>query len=333
MFKQAVMARGGKGVRNPNNLSVYFMKWAHPRDINEWAGRLLGLHSLIFLLCAAVFLMSEFRFDWIEQVLGRTLVRTNTYRPESGAIWEVSRRTQNARKTLEQIVSDQTASQQNIRGAESFSEVTGHILPGQGAMLAPEHFRKMYLTLPGEIAGQILSPHELLRIASKGNWHRVFFEKSETGITVYLLDAKNRVLKQLHISEGLLHHLQSLQTEYEGSLDDLVMFRNRIIPADIFLAALDELPAEVSERVMPNPEYFLGMPGRMTRIGLAEKPVSGFTDIGIEITQNGSIKVVRQKGYEWAVWQLQSHIRERQAQGAMQAYDPKPDMDMERESP
>ena len=309
------------------------MKWAHPRDINEWAGRLFGLRSVILLLCAVVFLMSEFRFDWIEQVLGRALVRTNAYRPESGAIWEVSRRTQSARKTLEQIVSDQTAFRQDIRGAESFSEVTAHILPGQGAMLSPEHFRKMYLTLPGDIAGEILSPHELLRIVSKGNWHRVFFEKSETGITAYLLDAQNRVLKQLRISEGLLHHLQSLQIEYEGSLDDLVMFRNRIFPADIFLAALDELPAEVSERVMPNPEYFLGMPGRMTRIGLAEKSVSGFTDIGIEVTQSASTKVVRQKGYEWAVWQLQSHIREKQTQGGLQAYDSQADMDMERESP
>ena len=55
--------------------------------------------------------------------------------------------------------------------------------------------------------------------------------------------------------------------------------------------------------------------------------------MGIEIINGDSIKVVRQKGYEWAVWQLRSSIRERQIYGNDYATDTQPDRDMEKESP
>ena len=284
------------------------MKWSQPRDINDWTNRLVGLRPFVLMLFVAIVLLSEFRFDWMEQVLGNALAKTNPDRPESGSIWEKGRSTQAAQQTLEQIVSDQSASRHEIRGAESFSDVADHILPGRGAMLAPDHFRKMYLALPAKTAREILSPHELLRIVSTGNWHRVYFEKSENGITAYLLDVQNRVLKQLEISGHLLHPGAPERSELEASLDAFPSFENRIYPSDLFLQVLDERPPDISRRVLPNPEFFLRLPGRMTRVGFSETPVSGFIEIGIEVDDSGRLSVMRQKGYEWAVWQLRSSM-------------------------
>ena len=65
---------------------IWIMKWSQPRDINDWTKRLVGLRPFVLMLFVAIVLFSEFRFDWMEQMLGNALAKTNPDRPESGSI-------------------------------------------------------------------------------------------------------------------------------------------------------------------------------------------------------------------------------------------------------
>jgi hypothetical protein len=284
--------------------------WMNPQNFSEWFRRLLALRPILAVLLISGVTILELRFDWIERALGAYLVTTNAERPESGAIWEKGRQSLNARKTLEQIVTDRQASQREARNATSFKQIAANVASNQGVMLSSDHFRKLYLNLPREIAREILSPFELLRLASDGLWRRTYFKKAGEGLTVYLLDANNRVLKQLNIFPDLLPRLGHEEVASDGVLEDLPNFENRIYAAKHFFDALQTFPEEVRRTMVPHPESLLELPGQITRVGISDETGAGFIELGFEIVNASQHRLIVVQGQEWAVWRLRSLLEE-----------------------
>jgi hypothetical protein len=287
------------------------MHWSEPRNFKEWATRAIALRPLVLVLLIFAVLISELRFDWLEQALGSYLVTTNTKRPESGAIWEIGHRTLTARQTLEQIVTDRQSSQREARGAATFTQIASSLPPGQGVMLSSEHFRELYLTLPQTIAHMIVSPFELLGLFSNGAWLRTYLENEDYGLKIYLLNSENRVLRELRIPSDLLYQIKRLEIALEGSLEDLPTFQNRIYPADHFFSAMKSLPEEDIRSVISQPERLLGVPGRIVRVGISDEAASGYIELGFEIDDGTRRRVILLQAREWAVWSLRSLLEEK----------------------
>lgn len=284
------------------------MDWSEPRNFREWARRVFSLRPLVLILLIFSILISEMRFDWIEQLLGTYLISTNSKRPESGAIWEIGQKTLAAQQTLEQIVTDRQVAQREAFGATSFSKIVSNIPLDHGVMLSSDHFRKLYLKLPPVIAREIASPFELLRLFSDGRLDRSYFKKTGDGLEIYLLDNQNRVLRKLKITSDLLYNIKQGEIELNVPLEDLDSFKNRIYPADSFFEALVSLPEDVRRNVVSQPERFLRISGKITRVGISDETVSGFIDLGFEIESGTRLSVIRIQGRDWAVWQLRSQI-------------------------
>jgi len=287
--------------------------WVSPHDIREWFRRVFALRPILLVILIIGILILELRFDWAERALGAYLVTTNSVRPESGAIWEKGKQTLNARKTLEQIVTDRQASQREARGATTFQQIAANASAGQGVMLSGDHFRKLYLNLPQDFAQKIISPFELLQLSSQGQWRRTYIEKAGTGLMVYLLDVNNRVLRQIRISPNLLIHFERQQTARVEALEDLPYFENRIYAADRFFDALGAYPEEVRRSILPHPESLLESPGQITRVGISDEAVSGFIELGFEIINGSQRRVILVQGHEWAVWSLRTALEEKKS--------------------
>lgn len=287
------------------------MDWSEPRDFREWARRVFALRPLVLILLIFGVIISELRFDWLEQTLGSYLVTTNSQRPESGAIWEIGHRTITAQQTLEQLITDRQSSQREARGAATFTQIASSLPPGQGVMLSSEHFRKLYLTLPQAIANEIVVPFELLRLFSDGSWVRTYLENEDYGLKIYLLNPENRVLREVKIPSSLLYQIKRVEIALEGMLEDLPNFENRIYPAERFFKALESLPEEDRRGVILQPERLLSMPGRIVRVGISDEAVSGFIELGFEIEDGTRCKVILLRGREWAVWILRSYLEEK----------------------
>lgn len=287
--------------------------WVSPQDIREWLRRVFSLRPILLVLVISTVFMLELRFDWVERALGAYLVTTNSVRPESGAIWEKGKQTVTARKTLEQIVTDRLASQREARGAMTFQQIAASVTPGQGVMLSVDHFRKLYLSLPDDVASQIISPFEILQLSSQGHWRRAYIEKSAQGLIIYLLDGDNLVLRQLNIFDRFLINFESRQAVQVESLDDLPSFENRIYTADRFFDALSAFPEEVRRSMLPNPEGLLEFPGQIMRVGISDEAVSGFIELGFEIINGSQHNVIIVKGHEWAVWRLRLRLEEKKS--------------------
>jgi hypothetical protein len=282
--------------------------WAEPRDFKEWTRRVFGLRPILTLLLFSSIFILELRFDWMERILGAYLVTTNSERPESGSIWEKSRQTRTARKTLEQILTDKQTLQREARSAATFTQIAANVTPGEGVMLSADHFRKLYLRLAPSIAHEVISPFELLGIVSGGRWRRTYFEKSGAGLMIYLLDANNRVLQQLELGSLLLSQLKRGEVALTESLDQLPIFENRIYPADRFFNSLESFPEDVRRSMVPQPETLLEIPGQIVRVGISDETQSGFIELGFEFSNGAQRRVVLVQGHEWAVWRLRSNL-------------------------
>ncbi len=280
--------------------------WARPHTIRQWLKRLFGLQAVVCGLLVVLLAVSELRFDWIEEAVGAYLATTNDQRPEIGAIWEKGRQATTARQALEQIVTDRQANQRDAREATTFKQLADSIPDGQTTMLSPEQFKSLYLKLPVEIAREIASPFELLSLFSQAAWDRTYFEKSDDELIIYLLDAENRVLKQMVITPELLLTMDRKNIFTAATLSDLPQFENRIYPGDRFFTILADLPADIRKGVLPNPERLLAQPGQIRRVGISDEATSGFIELGFEISDGTRQEVVRFQGQEWAVWHIRS---------------------------
>jgi hypothetical protein len=287
--------------------------WVSPQDVKEWFRRVFALRPILLAFLISGIFILELRFDWVERALGSYMVTTNRVRPEVGAIWEKGKQTLTARKTLEQIVTDRQASQREARGAASFQQIAANVLPGQGAMLSGDHFRKLYLNLPREVARKIISPFELLQLSSKEQWRRTYIEKSGDGLVVYLLGDNNRVLRQLNIYSRFLIPFERHDTVQVETLEDLPPFENRIYAAERFFNALSAFPEDVRRSMLPNPESLLEIPGRIIRVGISDEAVSGFIELGFEITNGSQRNVIVVQGHEWAVWRLRLYLEDKES--------------------
>ena len=280
--------------------------WARPHTIHQWLKRLFGLQAIVCGLLVVLLAVSELRFDWIEAAVGTYLATTNDQRPEIGAIWEKGRQATTARQALEQIVTDRQANQRDAQEATTFKQLADSMPDGQTTMLSPDQFKRLYLKLPVEIAREIASPFELLSLFSQTAWDRTYFEKSDGELNIYLLDAENRVLKQMVITPELLLTMDRQNVFTAATLSDLPQFENRIYPGDRFFTILADLPADIRKGVLPNPERLLAQPGQIRRVGISDEATSGFIELGFEINDGTRQEVVRYQGQEWAVWHIRS---------------------------
>jgi hypothetical protein len=282
------------------------MHWTEPKNLSEWAQRLFSARTLMMSMLVLVLVISELRFDWMEQTLGSFLVSTNVTRPESGAIWEIGKRTRTAHQAIEKIVTDRRSSYREAESATSFKQIAATIQPEEWLLVPPDLFRKLYLELPPDVAKEIIPSFELLELINNREWERTYFEKDGNGLNIYMLDKDNRVLKRLPISPDLLYMMAYSDVAFGERLENFPIFEGRIYPGDLFFHVLKSLTPEVRDGVIRRPEHLLRIPGNIVRVGISDEAISGFIQIGFEIDSGAQQMVMLLRGHEWAVWRLRS---------------------------
>ncbi len=282
------------------------MHWTEPKNLSEWTQRLFSARTLMMSMLVLVLVISELRFDWMEQTLGSFLVSTNATRPESGAIWEIGKQTRTAHQAIEKIVTDRRSSYREAESATSFKQIAATIQPEEWLLVPPDLFRKLYLELPPEVSKEIIPSFELLELINNREWERTYFEKDGDGLNIYMLDKDNRVLKRLPISPDLLYMMAYSDVAFGERLENFPIFESRIYPGKLFFHVLKNVMPEVRDGVIRRPEHLLRVPGNIVRVGISDEAISGFIQIGFEIDSGAQQMVILLRGHEWAVWRMRS---------------------------
>ncbi len=286
------------------------MDWSEPTNFKSWVKRIFAPQALALVLLIVFGLITELRFDWAEHLVGGYLVSTNSFRPQSGAVWESSRRSITARQILDKIVTDRQASQREARGATSFAQIADNFSASREIMISADHFRTLYLNLPADLAREIVSPFDLIQQLNTGKWVRTYMEKVGERLDIYLLNNQNRVLQSLTITREILDTIKRHERAAKNSLTDLPGFENRIYPAKRFFTAYAALPEDIRKSIILNPEKILSTPGRIARIGISDEIKAGTIELGFEVKNGGNYNVILLQGQDWAIWRLRTLLEE-----------------------
>jgi hypothetical protein len=71
---------------------------------------------------------------------------------------------------------------------------------------------------------------------------------------------------------------------------------------------LDRLDDRVQKDVIAQPDQLLRYPGRITRVGISGRDLSGYTELGFEIESATQRIVILMNGHEGAVLELRSKL-------------------------
>jgi hypothetical protein len=293
-------------------LALCFMvNWYTPENLNQWAWRLVAPRTVALLLALTALVVTELRFDWIEQAVGAYLATTNAYRPESGAIWDQGHQTDQAREALSQFMNQRRTSQLEARRATSLGQVVSGIADERGAMISAEHFVELFLALPPVISHEIVSPYTLLAQLTSGQWQRTFFERQDRQLTIYLLDSQNQVLHRLVVGAGLLEHVLRGEVAVGSSLEGLADFAGHIYPAGRFFELLNSYPTRTRQGIIAHPEDLLRISGRIVRVGISDRAMGDTIELGFEVEGSQGLKVILTQGNADDVRRLQRVLDER----------------------
>lgn len=284
-------------------------QWYEPFTFSEWLKRAFSFLNIIIFAITATLVISEFRFDWFETLVGRYLSATNETRPETGAIWKTGQQSSNAQEYLNQIINQKEDIKQNAQQADSFSGLASRILSGQWVTLEKEQFKKLYLALDRTQALKIIEPAQLVWLLNGDNLDRIFCEGFSDRIKIYFVDSENRVMKQIELTKQEIATIESGDLSIPGKLSDIEGFKGRIYKADAFFKALLRLPEDIIPDLMVNPELLLKQTGRITRVGILNEVQNGYIQLGFEFHTGTKNQVVMIRGREWAVWQLSLNLK------------------------
>ena len=279
--------------------------WYQPIDIQTWFRRLLAPRSLIVFLILLAIAVTDLRLNWIENIVGAYLVKTNAGRPESGTIWDQGHKSSQARQTLEGYMNQRRSAQDEARRATSLGQLTTAIESTGNAMISAEHFVELYMKLPPLLSQELISPFTMLSYMSSGRWQRAYFERQDSQLLIYLLDAENQVLHRLSVTPGLLALIQRGEVAITTGLDQLADFAGHIYAAERFFNILNSFPATVRQAIVAHPEDLLRVSGRLMRVGIAEAAHGDTVDLGFEIQGADGLKVILMQGAAEEVRTLQ----------------------------
>ena len=285
--------------------------WSEPQDLKTWMVRGLSFRGTVLFLSVVAILISEVRFSWVEVLVGRYLAVTNSHRPESGNVWEQGRLKQVATQTLEQMVTRQLTAQREAREATSLTQLIDGLSTSQGTMISAAQFKTLYSQVPDVAARTLFSPILMLRISAEKSWDRVYMERENGQVGIYLLDRGNNVLSYTTLTDQQLKSTGTEPPVLAGTLDGQPEFAGRIYPADRFFMALDTLSPEIQQGVLPQPRTLLAVEGTPVRVGISDEVTADMIRIGVEMDTSQGRHILLTMGQEWAVWQVRMLLEPR----------------------
>jgi hypothetical protein len=277
--------------------------WYEPENPGECFKRLCSVLNLVVLLVTCILIVSEFRFDWCERLVGNYLSFTNDTRPENGAVWDAGRHMVNALQSLDQMALARESAGRTVRTADSFADLAAKLGPGEWATLDKERFRALYLSLPPYRRRNVVDPVRLVWLLNGGATDRIFCEGRMGGMKIFFIDTQNRVVQQVDLDVQALGN-NGNRAVMPGTLDNAPEFFGRIYPASLFFTAVSRLPGDMRSDLILNTEDLLSEKGFIDRVGVGNSAQDGFISLGFEFRHLGEFRVVAVKAREWAVWQL-----------------------------
>ncbi len=212
-----------------------------------------------------VFLLAEIFFDVVEIAVGRLLLLTNPIRPRVGRLWEEDQKEQTGIEELNAATeTGQDVSAQPLRSLEDLQAV----LSIRNSMsMTREEFKEFYKSIPIKQAKQILDPLDFIELDRTADWRNTQLSLSGNQLVIYFLDGYDEPIKQVHfaIDAGA----EVVEEAGQSSLDQSEKFKGRVVAADVFFQAFDQLPRSFRLQIINDPYKLVQWGASLVRVGIS----------------------------------------------------------------
>lgn len=234
--------------------------------------------------------LSEFKWQWIEKIVGDYVIHHNEELVPEGAFWHQVER---ARMALNLRSAEQEELEHLKRlteAANSFSELY-HLIPSGGYLyISSSKFVSLYLALPDSLRSQIVSPGELTELYHRSDWGKCLIYMRDHQPWGIFVDSHNRPLRP-EVPLPWARGEEALSTAIR-SLDEEIAYRGRIYDGEKFLQYLMVLDDEDRERLFTDPLFLLRIPKPLERVGLAEPDSQGWGKIAFESRTEEGVQII-----------------------------------------
>lgn len=251
--------------------------------------------TLIILIIIMLLMLLEGLFDIGEIGLGRFIAWTNSYRPQTGPIWQRELTGETATQQLQEI---EPLPEQKTIEVTSFHEVLNQLESSPEVRILKQNFLKIYTQLSYNIAQQIISPYELLKLIPDQAWTNCLISKDAEELRIYFLDSENQLIRDNYFS--LTGYVETAEPDAESGLilEEQEEFQGRVVTRDDFIAAYNALPLNAKIFVMNDPMQLIRWGEAMSHAAVSRYIVDGAVTIGFQVKTGISNSIIRYQASE-----------------------------------
>lgn len=270
----------------------------------ELRGKIIfGLFT--FLLFAAT-VGVEFRYNYVENAIGRYLAWHNSGRQASGQIWESVSVSEDVQKKLDDLVRTRRQETAVETPVASLDELIQEVFFREKLVITRDQFIEMYLRFPLYHSAMIIDPVEMLEmISALTNWQRTLVVFEQGDLYFYLVDGLSNVLEQRSLSSEYINYFLAEKDSRSFGLDAFNSFRGANYPADIFYDAWALLTPGQRSGIPLSNEELIAWRYRLQQVGVNHRTLIGDRmELGFELSGDEGLTTVRILGRSLAVLAL-----------------------------
>lgn len=256
---------------------------------------------LITLSTILLITIIEFTTDFVEIVLGNIVELTNPYRPKSGTIWELHKKDRLASEQLEEIIKSLPDEQQEIPEINDLMQLKTRLEQQQSLLITADQFRDLYSQIPVRIAGDVISPFDLLRLSHSRKWIWTKIVKNDSSLSFFFFDGDKQLLMDTYPPLSVLYNIPEADKSGTVTLDSMNMFKGRIISRDQFFAVFDDLPNSIKLRLVNNPFQLVKWDKNIQKVAISRYVDDKIVSFGFQVNQGIYIEVYTFQASDWAV--------------------------------
>ncbi len=246
-------------------------------------------------------LVLEFSFDFAEIILGSVVELTNPYRPRSGTIWELHRKDQLAAEQIKQIIANLPNETPSLPQNITLPQLKNWLELQGSALITADQFQELYSQFPPNLARELVSPFDLLKLSHSRKWIWTKIVKSDSSLSCYFLDGDKQLLLDSYPSISVLSAIADSSQIASPALDLMEHFTGRTISREQFFAAFDELPNTVKLQLINNPFQLVKWDKNIQKVAIAQYANDNIVRLGIQVKQGIYSEVHIFEASYWAV--------------------------------
>ncbi len=150
-----------------------------------------------------------------------------------------------------------------------FPELIALLSQGTGVSITPEKFVQLFRTIPAPLRPLLISPRDLVELYWSDTWLRTSIWVKDGGCVAYLIDSRNRMIRDIRITRSVLDAAASYGKSTTGKISSISDFSGSIFPGSKFLKIFTNMPQSERYGLFSDPDILLAIPKPLIRVGLS----------------------------------------------------------------